>query len=725
MKMEFVSPAGIRVERYKQQLEYQPRLEKLAESLDKERGVCLSSGVDFPNRYSQWEIGFKNPPLEFIGRGRDLQVSALNQRGVILLSLFRDVLASDEAVSIAAEDERYIKLEIVRAHRLFAEEERSLQPSLVTPLRSLIAEFAGIEDDVLGLYGAFGYDLIFQFEPIGLKHARGPDAKDLHLFFPDEIYLVDRRREITHRVDYIFSRDGCTTAGRDHHPFSPLVDSTDERFPDVSEVESNHDRDSFTELVDSARDRMRAGDVYELVLHRRFSVPARTRPSLVAAEMRRLNPSPYEFFCQFGNEQLVGTSPEMFVRVTGDRIESCPISGTVRSYGNAMEDADAVRHLLNSEKDEVELTMCTDVDRNDKARICLPGSVRLLERRLVERYAGLYHTVDHVEGRLRPGMTGLDAFLSHMWAVTLTGSPKPMAAKLIEQMEGEPRQWYGGAVGTLKLNGDVSTGITIRTVHLKDHMCHYRTGATLVYDSVGAEEEQETRTKATAFFQMLERHSRGIETSERSGRGPQRARLGEGRCILLIDNQDSFVNILADYFRQTRAEVHTYRSGLSLEFIHSLNPDLVVHSPGPGWPKDFGVPALVSALADAGIPQFGICLGMQGIVEAFGGKLEVLDEPRQGKTWSLFHDGTGLFEGVSVGCTVGAYHAIQAMDEAIPSCLHVLARSEQGGVMAVSHADKPIWGVQFHPESILSMRGEAGRRIIDNVMKLLSEFDGG
>ena len=163
-----------------------------------------------------------------------------------------------------------------------------------------------------------------------------------------------------------------------------------------------------------------------------------------------------------------------------------------------MEDADNIRALYNSDKDEVELTMCTDVDRNDKARICEPGSVRLLGRRMIERYAGLFHTVDHVEGQLRAGFTGIDAFLSHMWAVTLTGAPKKRAVQLVENMESSARRWYGGAIGGLLMNGSVNTGITIRTVHLKNGQADYRAGATLVFDSDGAEEAAETKTKATS-----------------------------------------------------------------------------------------------------------------------------------------------------------------------------------------------------------------------------------
>jgi anthranilate synthase len=156
------------------------------------------------------------------------------------------------------------------------------------------------------------------------------------------------------------------------------------------------------------------------------------------------NPSPYGFFMNLGeNEFLVGASPEMFVRVEntrqGLRVETCPISGTIERGTDALEDAIQIKKLLANTKEESELTMCTDVDRNDKSRICIPGSVKVLGRRQIEIYSRLIHTVDHVEGYLRQGFDALDAFLCHTWAVTVTGAPKTWAMRFIEQSEPSPR----------------------------------------------------------------------------------------------------------------------------------------------------------------------------------------------------------------------------------------------------------------------------------------------
>lgn len=185
-------------------------------------------------------------------------------------------------------------------------------------------------------------------------------------------------------------------------------------------------------------------------------------------------------------EYLIGASPEMFVRVEttkqGLRVETCPISGTIERGRDALEDAQQVKKLLLSSKEESELTMCTDVDRNDKSRICEPGSVRVLGRRQIEMYSRLIHTVDHVEGYLRKSFDALDAFLCHTWAVTVTGAPKTWAIRFIEEVESRPRRWYGGAVGIVGFDGSLNTGLTLRTINVVDGIGEVRAGATLLFD---------------------------------------------------------------------------------------------------------------------------------------------------------------------------------------------------------------------------------------------------
>jgi anthranilate synthase len=362
--------------------------------------------------------------------------------------------------------------------------------------------------------------------------------------------------------------------------------------------------------------------------------------------------------------------------------------------------------------------MCTDVDRNDKSRVCEPGTVKVIARRVIEAYAGLFHTVDHVEGFLKEGFDSLDAFLSHMWAVTVVGAPKKAAAIAIEALEKEARRWYGGAIGMLSLSGDINTGILIRTTYLRNGRATYPAGATLLYDSVPEMEERETRLKATGFFRILggEAEKPRVEVREGDGAGVR---------MLLVDNDDCFIHTLANYARQTGAEVVTYRAGFPPEMIRQIAPSLILISPGPGRPSDFGVPELVKNAVRLGVPVFGVCLGLQGAVEAFGGELGVLDYPMHGKPSWITHNGKGVFEGLPERFQVGRYHSLFARRETLPSCMEVTAESEDGVIMGVRHKELPVEAVQFHPESILTLEGDCGLRMIENVVKLYGRLRAG
>jgi len=309
-------------------------------------------------------------------------------------------------------------------------------------------------------------------------------------------------------------------------------------------------------LVEKVREGMHRGDYYEVVLRQTFRTPYSGKPSDLFLRVQHASPSPYEFLLQFGEEQLVGASPEMFVRVEGRRIETCPISGTAQRTGDPLRDADNIRELLDSAKEESELTMCTDVDRNDKSRVSEPGTVKVIGRRLIESYAGVFHTVDHVEGFLKEGFDSLDAFLSPHVGRDGDRRAKKAAAAAVESLESDARGWYGGAVGMISLNGDLNTGILIRTTYLRDGVARYPVGATLLYDSIPEMEERETRLKATGFFRTLARTSRPRRLPSRSISWWAR-----GAKLLLVDNDDCFIHTLANYARQTGAEVVTYRAG--------------------------------------------------------------------------------------------------------------------------------------------------------------------
>lgn len=704
----YLTPGGISVTRTISKVSYARGLSGLLRKLDTQRGLYLSSGYEYPERYSRWDIAAVAPPLEIVATGREIVFRPLNERGRTLNRILEPLLAPHPHWDLFSMEDGTLKGTLKPLPALFPEEERSKQPSAFSVLRALLDEFRHPIASRLALAGAFGYDLLFQFDPIELKLPRN-EVKDLRLFFCDDIYFMDRKKEQIERFQYDFSRGEISTAG--------LVRSAT-RIPKPKRVKeapitADHAPEEYMAKVETVREGMRRGDYYEVVLRQTFRVPYSGTASSLFDKIQQASPSPYQFLMQFGDEQLVGASPEMFVRVEGRRVETCPIAGTARRTGDPLRDAENIRELLNSTKEESELTMCSDVDRNDKSRVCEPGSVRVIGRRLIESYAGLFHTVDHVEGTLAEGFDSLDAFLTHMWAVTIIGAPKKWAAQAIENLEKDARGWYGGAIGMISLDGDINTGITIRTIHLRDGIARYAAGATLLYDSIPAMEEAETRLKATGFFRAL--------NAAPPVPGPYIANSSEaaGVRLLLVDNEDCFIHTLANYARQTGAEVMTYRAGFPLDLIGKVAPSLILVSPGPGRPEDFGVPALIRHAAKLEIPVFGVCLGLQGMVEAFGGELGVLDYPMHGKPSLIRHRNIGVFEGLPEEFRVGRYHSLYAIPEKLPACLEITAQSEDGIIMGVRHRELPMEAVQFHPESILTLDGNCGLRLMENVIQRL------
>ena len=499
-RTESVTRGGVRVRRTDEPFRADD-IDHVCARGDERRGGVLSSGMEYPGRYSRWHLAYVNPCAELVARGRVVTARALNARGEVLLPVLGAALArAGQPTGPGRPGE--VSVAIPEPAGLVAEEDRSRRPTVFSAVREVIAAFAG-DDPHLGLYGAFGYDLAFQFEPVTPRFDRPATQRDLVLHLPDELYVVDRKRETAMRYAYEFTVAGASTEGRPRD--TPAASGTRGDAAVVSHEKrpERPEPGTYARVVDRAKDRFARGDLFEVVPSQAFRAPCSSAAAFYEL-LRRRNPAPYEFFFNLGEgECLVGASPEMYVRVTGDRVETCPISGTIRRGTDPLEDAENIRSLLNSAKEESELTMCTDVDRNDKSRVCVPGSVTVIGRRQIEMYSRLIHTVDHIEGRLRPGLDALDAFLTHMWAVTVTGAPKIWAMQFIEDHEQAPRRWYGGAVGMIGFDGNMNTGLTLRTAHIENGVATVRAGATLLFDSDPAAEEAETELKARALLETL------------------------------------------------------------------------------------------------------------------------------------------------------------------------------------------------------------------------------
>jgi anthranilate synthase len=729
-------------------------IESLVAQLDSRKGVLLQSSYEFPGRYARWSLGFVDPPLEVSGRASECTIRALNSRGKVILPPIKAAMQSLKAEGILSSidcfedngDFTHIQVKVAPPLEVgsFSEEDRSRQPSLFSVVRSLIDLF-GYQggDGQLGLYGAFGYDLTFQFESIKLAQTRDPEQRDLLLYLPDNIVIVDQDKRDAWKVSYDFSANSSTQGlprEGSVEPFQPFDASKTEY------VARDTPQYEFANSVEKAKREFAVGNLFEAVLSQTFreKLSHRVPPSVLFRRLRARNPAPYGFFINLGEQEyLVGASPEMFVRCEAIaeneyrqgaiRVETCPISGTVARGADALEDAQRVKSLMMNAKEESELTMCTDVDRNDKSRICEPGSVQVIGRRQIEMYSRLIHTVDHVEGFLRPEFDALDAFLCHTWAVTVTGAPKTWAIRFVEENERSPRCWYGGAVGMVGFDGGMNTGLTLRTVRIKNGVAEVRAGATLLYDSNPPAEEKETELKASAMIDAIVQEGPEDSLDIRPVMKKKDEKVGAGMSIYLIDHEDSFVHTLGNYLRQTGATVRTLRSGKSaLKTLDELTlsgerPDLVILSPGPGTPSDFGLSDEIKCLIKNRIPTFGVCLGLQGMVEYFGGTLGVLGYPMHGKPSkvSLTCEGKvqkSIFTNLPECFEVARYHSLYGLRETIPEDLAVTALSEDGIVMGIQHRSLPFAAVQFHPESILTSPAH-GMAILTNVLKYLKYND--
>ncbi|HTW50531.1 MAG TPA: anthranilate synthase component I [Stellaceae bacterium] len=686
----------------------------LSDALDAKRGVLFSSSFEFPGRYTRWDMGFVDPPLVFTARDRSFSVEALNPRGEILIGPIAGTLKQLDAVELGNVSAACVGGTIRASTTRFPEEQRSRQPSVFSVLRALIALFKSAEDEHLGFYGAFGYDLVFQFEPMKLRLPRPADQRDLVLYLPDEILIVDHMRQYSAHYRYDFAAGGRSTAGLPRA--TPEARYRPDLAPATLPPECDHAPGEYPALVEKAKLAFKRGDLFEVVPGQLMTRPCPDRPSVVFERLKKANPAPYGAIINLGDgEFLVSASPEMYVRVEGRRIETCPISGTIRRGADPLEDADRIRELLNSKKDESELTMCTDVDRNDKSRVCVAGSVKVIGRRQIEIYSRLIHTVDHVEGVLRPEFDALDGFLSHAWAVTVTGAPKLWAIRFIEEEERSARRWYGGAIGRLTFDGNMNTGLTLRTIRMQDGIGEVRAGATLLFDSEPQAEDEECRLKASALFAAIAGNRAPPQPA--AAATPQ---TGAGRRVLLVDHEDSFVHTLAGYVRQTGAECVTLRHDFArAELAEGPPPDLVLLSPGPGRPDDFAMRETLDLILKRGIPAFGVCLGLQGIVEYFGGALDVLDVPMHGKPSVIRASGNRLFGGLPAEFTVGRYHSLYARKTALPAELTVAAETADGVIMAIEHKTLPIAAVQFHPESVMTSPDTVGMPIIAAMLSTL------
>jgi len=285
------------------------------------------------------------------------------------------------------------------------------------------------------------------------------------------------------------------------------------RFPRPSgplRFRANMRRENYEAMVERSKEYIRAGDVFQVVLSQRLAVPVRVPPFEVYRALRAINPSPYMYYLRMGASTVLGSSPEMLVKVSGRQVEYRPIAGTAPRGKTEEEDRENERRLLADEKERAEHIMLVDLGRNDIGRVCEFSTVHPKEIMFVERYSHVMHLVSSIEGKLRPDADSYAALAACFPAGTLSGAPKVRAMEIIDELEPTRRGLYGGSVLYLDFSGSLNSCIVIRTVLVKDRLAYLQAGAGIVADSVPALEYQESMNKAKAMLKAFEMAEKGL-----------------------------------------------------------------------------------------------------------------------------------------------------------------------------------------------------------------------
>ena len=396
-------------------------------------------------------------------------------------------------------------------------------------IEDYLADFRVAEADCLpkfhgGLVGYFGYDTIRYIEP-RLAACPNPDAigtPDILLMLSDRLVVFDN---LSSRMFLLVHVDPADNDALQQG--LQQLDELETRLASVrlepgngapgevvgeADFTSGFTQQGFENAVDRARRYIIDGDAMQIVLSQRLSIPYRSAPIDLYRALRSLNPSPYMYYLNLGDHFVVGSSPEILVRLEDETVTVRPIAGT-RPRGRTAElDAELERELLADPKELAEHLMLIDLGRNDAGRVSRIGTVRLTEKMIVERYSHVMHIVSNVEGKIRPEMSAFDVLRATFPAGTVSGAPKIRAMEIIDELEPVKRGIYSGAVGYISWSGNMDTAI--RTAVIKDHQLYIQAGAGIVYDSVPENEWAETMNKGRAIFRAVALAQAGLPSRD-------------------------------------------------------------------------------------------------------------------------------------------------------------------------------------------------------------------
>lgn len=461
-----------------------------------EKNFLLES-LDISHIYGRLSLIGIDPVLEIVGKNDQFKVSGLNSRARYFLEEL-----SDEDFDFCDEFQRFaneISGAVIKDGNICEEENRTRKKNISLVVRLFLEKFRAEKRVLLGLYGAFAYDFIRLFENIP-EILSDEGIPDFRLCLYDTFILFDHLKGAAEIITF---RENGKIAEEDIEKIFESFDKEDEgnfEFK-IENAEFDLSEDEYKALVDQARELAKEGELFEVVYSNTLRSDFSGEPFALYCKYREINPSPYLFYFDFGDEQILGASPEMMVRCEDRQVHMRPISGTAKRGADPIEDHENMLKLLQDPKERAELDMLIDLGRNDLARICEAG-IKISDYRFVEKYSKVMHTVAHLSGKLRPEFSALDALIACLNAGTLTGAPKVAAMTEIEKNENSRRGYYGGAIGYLSFSGEMDTGIIIRSAHIKNGKLNFRVGATLLYDSVPEAEYQEIMNKAAAFLSL-------------------------------------------------------------------------------------------------------------------------------------------------------------------------------------------------------------------------------
>lgn len=374
-----------------------------------------------------------------------------------------------------------------------------------------------------GFVGYIGYDVVKAFERIPDMPKESLDVPDVFLMLADTILIFDNLKQTIKIVTNVHTEGkNLTEAYREaEERISDIVfdlKKTESRSVEFRSVDSNlqnsylmpesfisnFKKEDFLNAVSKTKEYIKAGDIFQLVLSQRFGIKSDANPIDIYRALRMINPSPYMYYLDTGDAQLVGSSPEILVRLEDGEINLRPIAGTRRRGNTEAEDLTLENELKKDPKEIAEHIMLVDLGRNDVGKVAEAGMVKVTELMSVERYSHVMHIVSNVEGNLKKGLDAFDVFRSCFPAGTVSGAPKIRAMEIIEELEPTKRGPYAGSVGYFSYSGNMDTCITIRTLLVKDGMVYVQAGAGIVADSVPENEYIETVNKAMAMMKAVE-----------------------------------------------------------------------------------------------------------------------------------------------------------------------------------------------------------------------------